>query len=253
MFQRGLLVLMLGLAPGAWRAADAADCYDVSKGEPQTLTGKLDTVVFPGPPNYKDVQGGDAPEPTFVLRLAAPICITGDRFADATKPFAAVQVQETEATAGQLRSLLGQTVTLQLTGPMAAQTGHHHEPLVAGVASTRTADASPPVSVEFAPPSSTVRAFYEALGRGDGTVASLMIAPESRRVPAFSPGAMSRFYGAMRQPLQLVSIDRSGPDAYVVAYNYVSDARACDGRAEVTTRSQAGVTYIVSIRALSGC
>src|SRR5947209_16462971 len=94
------MALAIGLALAATTRAYAADCYDIAKGEPQTLTGNLDHVVFPGPPNYKDVQGGDEPEPSYVLRLENPICLKGDEFADPTKPFSAVQLLEHDGKPG---------------------------------------------------------------------------------------------------------------------------------------------------------
>lgn len=51
-------------------------CYDLSHGEPKSLVGLLQFVIFPGPPNYEDVQKGDAPEPGFVLRLDKDVCLS---------------------------------------------------------------------------------------------------------------------------------------------------------------------------------
>ena len=249
MVRGGLLALTVCFACVMPPRASAAECYNVAKGEPSSLTGALDYVIFPGPPNFKDVQGGDSPEPSYVLRLSTPICITGDESADRTKPFTSVQIQETDATAGQLHGFLNKTVTVKLGGQKAADSGHDHEPLVAWVLSAQLAD----VTVEYASAASTVRAFYEALGQGQGEVAALLIAPESRPVPAFAPAAMSRFYGALRDPIRLVDIQQSGPDVYVVSYHYAAASRACDGKAVVTTSSRAGANYIVSIRALNGC
>ena len=255
MLRCSLYALAACLAFVAATRASAADCYDVAKGEPRTLTGTLDYVVFPGPSNFKDVQGGDAPEPNYVLRLATPICIAGDESADPAKPFKAVQVLETDETAGQLRGLLNQRVTLRLKGPLAAQTGHHHEPLVAWVASAQLAEEheEQPVAVEVASAASTVGAFYKALGEGQGEVAALMIAPDRRGVPAFSASGMSRFYGALREPIHVLGMNQSGPDTYLVVYRYANDSRICAGRAVVTTRALAGTYYIDSIRALDGC
>ena len=58
--------------------AFAAPCYNLAKDEPHTLTGVLDYVIFPFPPNFEDVQKGDTPEPTYALRFVSPICLTGD-------------------------------------------------------------------------------------------------------------------------------------------------------------------------------
>lgn len=254
MVRCSFLALATYVALGAVQSAGAAECFDVSNGEPRTLTGILDYAIFPGPPNFKDVQGGDAPEPNFILRLSAPICIAGDTFADPEKPFKAVQVMETDATAGRLRPWLHSAVTLTLKGPMAAETGHHHEPLVAWVTMAQLAGPVPEGGiVETGTAATTVRSFYEALGAGQGEVASLMVAPEKRGIPAFTASAMSRFYGDLREPIRLAEFNQSGPDTFAVRYRYATTARACDGRAIVTTSSRAGTTYIESIRALDGC
>jgi hypothetical protein len=251
MVHLALILLTAVLALGIVENAAAAECYDVSKDEPQVLTGTLECVVFPGPPNYKDVQGGDAPEPDFVLRLASPICIKGDDFANPANPFSAVQVLGSEDVAGQLRGLVHRTVTLKLKGPLAAESGHHHEPLVAWVTSVQFAD-SRHVDVVEGSDADTVRAFYEALGRGRGNVANLLVAPEQRRIPAFSASAMSSFYGSLNEPIRLLEINRSGRNAFLIHYRYAA-SRVCDGRAIVTTSSRDETTYIDSIKALDGC
>jgi hypothetical protein len=107
--------------------------------------------------------------------------------------------------------------------------------------------------VEHEPPAATVRTFYEALGAGQGEVASLMVAPEKRGIPAFSASAMSHFYGSLREPLRLTDIEQRGPDTFTVYYSYASSGRACDGKAIVRTSSRAGSSYIESIQALNGC
>lgn len=263
MIRSGLVAWAFCFGLGAAQGAHAAGCYDISKGEPHTLTGTLDYVVFPGPPNYKDVQGGDAPEPNYVLRLPGPICLTGDDFADPQKPFSAVQVLATDATAGPLHDLLHKQATLTLRAPLAAESGHHHEPLVAWVTSAQpadgppaTADAAAPVTaqaVEFGAPGATVRAFYEALGQAQGEVATLLVAPEKRGIPAFSPAAMSRFYGGLQEPIRLVGMSQSGPDTFIVSYRYAAGASVCNGKAVVTTSTREGASYIENIRALNGC
>lgn len=40
-------------------------CFDVSKGEPSHLSGRLSHRIFAGPPNFEDVQKGDTPEPGY--------------------------------------------------------------------------------------------------------------------------------------------------------------------------------------------
>ncbi len=50
-----------------------ANCF-VGESDGATLTGVLERVTFPGPPNYESVESGDQPETDFVLQLAKPIC-----------------------------------------------------------------------------------------------------------------------------------------------------------------------------------
>jgi len=57
-------------------ASARAQCV---KYEPEvvTLTGRLSSHVFPGPPNYESIKRGDRKETAIILTLAAPICVEG--------------------------------------------------------------------------------------------------------------------------------------------------------------------------------
>ena len=114
--------------PGAY-----ASCYDLSKAEPRELTGVLSHVVFAGPPNFEDVQNGDTPEPGYVLTLPMAICLTGDDFADPSLQFSEVQLVATDASAPAMHALVNTNVHVVLSKAIAAETGHHHRPLVAWV------------------------------------------------------------------------------------------------------------------------
>ena len=109
----------------------AADCYNLSKGEPKTLNRELQYVLFAGPPNFEDVQKGDTPEPTYVLKLDHAICIKGDEFADPGNMFEQVRLVGSKETWPLLRASVKQRVRVTLKDQIAAETGHHHEPLVA--------------------------------------------------------------------------------------------------------------------------
>jgi hypothetical protein len=98
-----------------------------------------------------------------------------------------------------------------------------------------------------------VRAFYGALGAGDGAAASALIIPEKRIRGAFTPAAMSRFYGRLPDPLRLTEIAPAGPGAFRVRYHYSAGRSQCDGRAIVAVTQRDGRALIRSIRALSGC
>ena len=161
-----LLALALLVTGSAW----AIPCYDLSKGEPRSLSGKLTYVVYPGPPNYDSVQKGDTPEPTYILELASEICLQGDAdFADPTVRFNSVHLWSGKETSRQLKSFVNKQVTVNLHDPFAAHTGHHHAPLVAGVTSVKLETGKPntPRTLDFldeyGTAATTIRAFYSAL------------------------------------------------------------------------------------------
>ncbi|MFL6688649.1 MAG: hypothetical protein ACJ8IR_00450 [Alphaproteobacteria bacterium] len=131
-------LLVFGLLLTSPTLAAAGPCYDVSKGQPAGLTGTLDYVVFAGPPKYENVQKGDAPEPSFVLRLAHPICIQGSKSADPKTAVQAVQLVKTTKVQGKLKPLLHRQIAVTLKNP-APETAHPQAPLfawVTGVAPT---------------------------------------------------------------------------------------------------------------------
>jgi hypothetical protein len=99
----------------------------------------------------------------------------------------------------------------------------------------------------------TVRAFYNALGVGDGASASARVIPEKRNSRAFSPDAISQFYGRLAEPLRLTEVVPTANGAYRVRYRYSTGRSQCNGVAVVRVVKRAGRDYIRSIDALSGC
>jgi hypothetical protein len=98
------------------------------------------------------------------------------------------------------------------------------------------------------------RAFYGALGGGDGYAAAALIAPEKRRSGPLSGAQMSRFYASLREPLRLTSMHPLGPDTVFVRYRYANrDGAVCLGAADVTTTTRGGHLFIRAIRAQNGC
>jgi len=245
-----LLSIMLALLLTPLATIANAACYDLSRGEPHELTGLLSYVIFAGPPNFEDVQKGDTPEPGYILKLSSPICITGDVFADPDTTFSEVQLVETEKTSRALRSLVNSNVDVILSQPMAAQTGHHHRPLVAWVTEVFPVND---ITTEYGTAASTVRAFYYALAAGNGDDAASFIVPERRVSGPFSANQMTRFYGNLIEPLELVDLKPSGPNQYLVRYRFRSDTAECEGRAIVTTVARGGRYYIKRIQALDRC
>jgi hypothetical protein len=106
-------------------------------------------------------------------------------------------------------------------------------------------DATAPIGV--------VRAFYTALGNGDGVTASTLVEPQ-KRGGNYAPAALSRYYGGMSQALQLLAAQQTGPGAVFVRYSFVAPGgRACNGAANVHTVEIGGQNFISSIQALNGC
>lgn len=100
---------------------------------------------------------------------------------------------------------------------------------------------------------STIRAFYDSLGAGDGGAASARVIPEKRSSRTYSPEAMSRFYGRLPEPIRLTQITAVGPGTYRVSYRYSAGRSRCNGSAIISTSRRDGRDLIRSIRALSGC
>ena len=97
-----------------------------------------------------------------------------------------------------------------------------------------------------------VRAFYAALGAGNGAAASAHVIPEKRSSGPFSAGAISRFYGRLPEPLRVTSVIPEG-SAYRVTYRYSAGRSHCSGVAIVRLTNSGGRDLIRSIRSLSGC
>jgi hypothetical protein len=228
----------------------AAECFDLTKAEPHELTGVLSYRIFPGPPGYQDVQKGDTPEPGYILTLAENICLTGDDFADPETMFNEVQLVPTEQTTTLMNAMQDKAVTVTLEGPMAAETGHHHRPLVAWVTSI-VADKDP--TADYGTAATTVRAFYAALAAGNGATAANFVIAEKRKKGPLSAKKLTQSYGHLTQPLKLLDVTPNGQNRYLVHYQFTSRKGVCDGKADVTTVSRAGSNFIKAIKALNGC
>lgn len=242
--------IAITLAAAATLAATdaAAACFNLANGEPHALKGTLHSDIAPGPPGFQDVEKGDAPEAIYVLQLSEPICLTGDDFADPSKPFFEAQLVPRDETAKAMRALDNSSVDVTLARPFAAETHWHYRPLVASVTAISRATDIAPLGVA----ASTVINFYAALGDGAGDEAAQFIVPERRR-GRFSPSEMTRFYGGLVEPLRLLSITPASPGAYLVRYAFRSKAAQCNGRALVTTTNRANENLIYGVKALDGC
>ncbi|KGD99621.1 hypothetical protein [Rhizobium sp. YS-1r] len=235
----------LASAPSA-----VAACYDVSKNEPSELSGHLSHRIFPGPPNFEDVQKGDTPEPGYVLKLDEPICITGDDFADPKYMFDEVQLVPNETTEKDMARLRDAEVFVDVLNPMPAMTAHHHRPLLAWV---KAISSSRDITESYGTAATTIEAFYAALHSGDGKLASTFVVPEKTRKGAFSAQALTGFYGSLSEPITLVDIHRTGDSRFAVRYRFRNGKQACDGSAVITTVKRGGRDFIQAIRAQNGC
>jgi hypothetical protein len=99
----------------------------------------------------------------------------------------------------------------------------------------------------------TVRTFYNALGAGNGNLASAQVIPAKRSSRAYSPDAISRFYGRLSTPMQLTGVSALSGNTYRVTYRYAGAGIRCNGSAVVRLTSTADRPLIRSITAQSGC
>lgn len=91
------------------------------------VTGRISKHIFPGPPNFESVRRGDAPETTWVLHLARPICIKRgqDETNEAEQGVTDLQLALEPAEYTRYRNLLNQVVVVR--GKLFhSHTGHHH-------------------------------------------------------------------------------------------------------------------------------
>lgn len=227
-----------------------AACFDVSKGQPSSLSGHLTHRIFAGPPNFEDVQKGDTPEPGYVLKLDRSICINGDEFADPSRMFDEVQLVPGDSNAKDLSRLRDTDVYVEVVDPMPAMTGHHHRPLLVWV---KTVSSARDITQSYGTAATTIEAFYAALRAGNGKLAADFVIPEKTKKGPFSPGALTAFYGSLAEPISLIDIQKIQDTRFEVRYHFRSGARTCDGIATVTTTKRNGRDFIETIRTESGC
>jgi hypothetical protein len=244
------VVLGLMICDGA-RAA----CLDLSGSV--ALEGALTFHIFGGPPYNGGVRLGDTPEPSYILQLDQPVCVSGDDFIDPNAKIDRVQVfpdassANASALSNDLRRLVGQRVRVEGKSAFGAHTGHHHAPLLLPVTSVeRSSDPTEAYGTAM----TTVQAFYLALAAGSGEEAARFVIPGKRASGPLSAKAITGFYGNMDEPLTLIDVVRSQSDEFRVRYTFVARApRRCDGVAIVRTTQIGNENFIASIKALNGC
>jgi Domain of unknown function (DUF4431) len=129
------------------------------------------------------VEKGDTPEPTYILKLDEPICISDPDFGDPNLKFDEVQVfpgfqrKDEQEIRASLRRMIGKRVTVSGTDAFAANTGHHHAPLLLPLTFIGS-DADP--TDAYGTAMTTVQAFYLALSAGSGEEAARRVSSTVR-------------------------------------------------------------------------
>lgn len=121
---------LLFTAAITWPAASA--CLDLSKQPTITASGELTRPMFAGPPNFQDVRKGDTPEPSYILTLDSPFCVSGDDFLEDGKTIDRIQLMDDK---GILSKLVGHSIDVKGNDPFGGHTGHHHAPVLMTVTS----------------------------------------------------------------------------------------------------------------------
>lgn len=126
---RVVLGLALCLLPFAF--AQAGECLKYQP-EPASLSGQLVRKAFAGPPNFEDVATGDEPLIGYYLKLAEPLCMTGnadEEDVDLDADVRLVQLVLDQKGYDMLRPYLGQKVELKGT-MFGAVSGYHNTPVL---------------------------------------------------------------------------------------------------------------------------
>jgi hypothetical protein len=128
------------------------------------------------------------------------------------------------------------------------------EPSEMTAAETQNLVAEPAARAQEASALTTVRAFYTALGAGDGATAAQSVVPNKRRSGPLSAGELTRYYSSFRRPLRLLRATPVDADTVRVAYDYLlSDGRLCEGQAVVDVVQGSGSGLISRIRTQGPC
>jgi hypothetical protein len=82
-----------------------------------SVIGTLEQHTYPGLPNFQSIARGDEPESGWYLRLATPLCITGNlsEFNTTMASVRVVQVSGSSAEFRRFRQLQGQRISIRGT------------------------------------------------------------------------------------------------------------------------------------------
>jgi hypothetical protein len=134
------LVALLFLVTGACLSANAQKCFDYDPPGPAvSLTGKLRSQVYPGPPNFESIKNGDSRETVIILTLVRPVCTNRSSDDPAENNIREVQLVVThDADWKTIRQLKGKKAVV--TGTLFhAMTGWHQTSVLIYVSNIRAA------------------------------------------------------------------------------------------------------------------
>jgi hypothetical protein len=127
-----LAALLATVAP----TAPSSSCLPITAEQdgPVNLTGRLERHVYPGPPDYESIRGGDRAEPAYILVLHRPVCLREETVIPAQAPILRVHLYTgRDAMWPRLRTAVGHRIRVSGRG-FGAITAHHRAPLVVDVA-----------------------------------------------------------------------------------------------------------------------
>lgn len=117
----GILLLLFGIGEPAWAQAG---CIVLGR-DSVDLIGTVVPRVYPGPPNYTTLAGGDQPDTVWVLKLSKRLCVRQNEGARAVTRLNEVQLHVRGDEANFLRAYRDREVVL--SGPLrSAELPWHH-------------------------------------------------------------------------------------------------------------------------------
>ena len=135
-----ILTIVMLVAVGSFCSLQAQKCLEY--GPTVTLTGKVASKVFPGPPNYMSIRKGDRKETAILLTLAVPICTNGNDPASIDVPESGLRDIQLAIAKDQdwasIRRLIGKRATV-LGTLFHSHTGHHRTRVLLDVSQIRAA------------------------------------------------------------------------------------------------------------------
>ncbi len=132
-----LFVLLIGFGTGP-PATARAECLGYEPAD-VSLTGKIVSRTYPGPPNYESIAGGDSAETAIILVLAEPICVAGHPARELnSEGFSEVRELQLVPSGQDLRGLLGRRAEVRGT-LFSGHTAHHRTRVLLSVTSLSAA------------------------------------------------------------------------------------------------------------------